>query len=235
MAKINFGTVVNDARGKLNGSVFSKNKSGAYVRKKVTPANPNTIAQASVRESFGVLAQQWSGLLTASERAAWISYAATYPRLDIFGASITLSGLNMYLSLNRVLNQIGEDYITMPPATNVVAPIPWDPTTLNARTTPTVNFNETGNASDIHSVFYIFGTRPLPPGRKAQRNDFRFLAVKPQITTPGTGPVDVTTEYVALFGGLSLGQRVGVLVSTVDNTTGLVTAGTQAETLVVGP
>jgi hypothetical protein len=55
MAKINFGQTVNDARGKLGGTVFSKNKSGAYTRRKVTPANPRTVAQSRVRNFFGTL------------------------------------------------------------------------------------------------------------------------------------------------------------------------------------
>ena len=42
MAKILTTAIVADIRNKLNGSVFSKNRYGAYVRTKVTPVNPQT-------------------------------------------------------------------------------------------------------------------------------------------------------------------------------------------------
>lgn len=45
MAKIKFGMMMTDARGKLGGQVFSKNRSGSYVRTKVTPVNPQTTTQ----------------------------------------------------------------------------------------------------------------------------------------------------------------------------------------------
>ena len=57
MAKIKFGMMMTDARGKLGGQVFSKNKGGAYVRTKVTPSNPQTIAQTTRRALFAAI---WS-------------------------------------------------------------------------------------------------------------------------------------------------------------------------------
>jgi hypothetical protein len=55
MAKIKFGMMMTDARGKLGGHVFSKNRSGAYVRTKVTPVNGQTTAQTGVRAIFGAI------------------------------------------------------------------------------------------------------------------------------------------------------------------------------------
>ena len=42
MAKIKMTAIVADMRNKLNGSVFSRNRGGAYIRTKVTPINPQT-------------------------------------------------------------------------------------------------------------------------------------------------------------------------------------------------
>ena len=70
MAKIKFGMMMTDARGKLGGQVFSKNRSGAYVRTKVTPVNPRTAAQPLSRSILGTLSASWSGL-TEVQRRSW--------------------------------------------------------------------------------------------------------------------------------------------------------------------
>src|SRR3546814_20356183 len=65
MAKVKFGALMTDARGKLGGHVFSKNRAGSYLRTKVTPVNPQTSYQTSVRALFGAISPQWSGLSQA--------------------------------------------------------------------------------------------------------------------------------------------------------------------------
>ena len=58
--KLKFGAIVTDGRGKIGGHVASKNRSGAYLRTKVTPSNPNTVAQVQVRSILASLSQSWS-------------------------------------------------------------------------------------------------------------------------------------------------------------------------------
>jgi hypothetical protein len=46
--KMKFGAIVTEGRGKIGGHVASKNKSGAYLRTKVTPVNRQSVAQSNV-------------------------------------------------------------------------------------------------------------------------------------------------------------------------------------------
>ena len=50
MAKVLFSALISDMRNKLNGSVFAKNRGGSYLRTKVTPVNPQTVAQVHKRQ-----------------------------------------------------------------------------------------------------------------------------------------------------------------------------------------
>lgn len=60
-----------DASGKLGGAVvFTKWKGRNVLRTLVTPANPKSVKQVSVRAMFKFLSQYWTNLLTA-ERATW--------------------------------------------------------------------------------------------------------------------------------------------------------------------
>lgn len=230
MAKINFGQTVNDARGKLGGTVFSKNGSGAYTRRKVTPVNRNTLAQSTVRASLGTLSQQWSGSLSQAQRDAWISYAKTYPRLDVFGASITISGLNMFISLNSVLMNTGNTVIDVPPANNLITPIPTDYTSMAANHVgPVITFNQTGNAVDGDDVYYVFGAKPLPPGRTVQQSDWRFLTTIVPATTGYPVTTPVSSAYAAKFGAFAVNMSINLLVSTMRTGSGLTTVGVRMQ------
>jgi len=219
MAKINFGTIVSDARGKINGVVMSKNKSGAYARTKVTPSNPRTTAQQAVRSNFAQLAQAWSSTLTTGERAAWTSYAETYPRRNIFGNALTLNGLNMYISLGMVMLQMGQTPISSPPSISGVSPAIWAPT-WDILSTTEVKITESSPSSALDGWNYVFATKSLPPGRAATPSDYRFVFAA---ADPGmAGVIDISTAYIAIFGAPISGSKVYGLIATADSNTGLI-------------
>lgn len=108
MAKIVFSAVVGDARKKAGGVVFTKGRTGAVVRRKVSPIQPRSQAQRNVRSSFTAFSKRFgSQNLTDADRAGWISLAVANPRKDVFGQTKVLTGLQMYQSCNRNLNSLG--------------------------------------------------------------------------------------------------------------------------------
>jgi hypothetical protein len=221
MAKINFGPVVNDARGKVNGVVMSKNRSGAYVRTKVTPTNPRTAAQVAVRSNLSIFSQMWSGTLTAAQRAAWVAFANTYPINNIFGNSIKLNGLNMVVRINGTLAQIGVPAISTPPGSPATTPIPmgpivtWSPATLSV--------TQQANPPTAGTVFYVFATPSLPAGRNPTPSDYRFISSPAPLVAGTPGPVDFYTGYYNVFGTPIAGKAVGLLIATIDPTVGIAT------------
>lgn len=95
-----------DGRGKINGSVASKNRSGAYVRTKVTPVNRRTVAQQAVRSVFAGLSRSWSGL-TDTERDTWNGAVQNFSTTDVFGDIRHPSGFNLFQKLNLNLLNVG--------------------------------------------------------------------------------------------------------------------------------
>lgn len=104
MAKIKFGMMMTDARGKLGGQVFSKNRAGAYVRTKVTPSNPRTISQMESRSILGTLSAGWNAL-TDAQRASFNNAVSAWQKTNIFGDMVKPTGKNLYTSLNKNLLQ----------------------------------------------------------------------------------------------------------------------------------
>lgn len=103
MAKILFGPLIAEARGKQGGSVFSRNSYGAYIRAKTSPVQPRTTAQMAIRAGFTTVSQAWRDVLVATERSAWDDYAKQTPLSDRFGNKILLTGATMFVRYNSTL------------------------------------------------------------------------------------------------------------------------------------
>lgn len=220
MAKIQFGGTVMDARGKVGGGMYSKNRSGAYIKRKVTPTNPNTGPQTVVRTHFTDLTKAWGGTLTPANRTNWNNFAALWPRTDVFGNSVKISGQNMYISLNQRALQIGSAIIADPPADLTVASIPVDSTSLVVASTPgSMIFNQTALKPAASSAFYVFATPALPPGRSPKLSDYRYIGSPTPATTGFPAGVDVSTFWEDVFGTIVAGAKYGVRVGTIDNIT----------------
>jgi hypothetical protein len=58
MARV-LGNPMGELRGKLAGSVYSRNRAGQFVRGYVHPAQANSQAQLDARASFGAASQTW--------------------------------------------------------------------------------------------------------------------------------------------------------------------------------
>lgn len=227
MAKVKFSALISEMRGKLNGSVFSRNRGGAYIRNKVTPLNPQTIFQVGVRSFFTTLTQAWRGL-AAAERAAWNSAVANFVGTDIFGDSLTLSGANLHQRLNLNLLNIGEPAITTPP---VPAPvIPFATMTLAVSEgggTVAIAYTDVILATDTVLVFMTPG---VSPGREFVKNDYRLIGV---MEAADVTPFDIAAAYITKFGAIPAeGQKIFVKVKTIIKLSGLQSGELTAQTLV---
>lgn len=94
MARITFSPLVTAASGKVKDTVFSRWKGRAYIRARVTPANPQTAAQTAVRNSLARCVDLWQSFQT-QVKAAWNLYASPY----------SMSGYNKFMSANRADEQ----------------------------------------------------------------------------------------------------------------------------------
>ena len=99
MAKVLYSAIVSDIRNSVGDIVFSAWKGRGYVRRRVTPANPNTTAQQAQRGAMTRTVAVWQSLLLAIQ-SAWGRYAA--------GKGI--SGFNGWTSAN--VSQERNDMLT---------------------------------------------------------------------------------------------------------------------------
>jgi len=216
MAKIQFSVAVGDARNKVGGVVFTKVRFGAMLRRKVSPVQPRTSRQTTVRALMTLLAKRWGGTLTATQRAGWESLAASYPRTDVFGNSYILTGLQMYCSLNRNLQLIGVTIIDDAPSTLTVGSPGSITVAVVSGATPSFNVTPATDP-DTGEVPVVFAVRPLSPGRKFFSSLLRYVF---QDTAATAGPFDIHTEYSAKFGALLADANYSAGLIYINNTTG---------------
>ena len=227
MAKILFTAVVADMRNKLNGTVFSKNRYGAYTRTKVTPVNPQTTAQQNARNRLATQSQAWRGL-TEAQRQAWIDGSFNFPQTDIFGNSKILSGQALYCKLNSNLDLTG---------TAAIADIPT-PEAIPALAISGVAADDSANTVIITATtpvpagfsMVVFATPNITPGRNFVKNQFRFVQA---FAAAAAGPFDISAAYTALFGDPVEDMKIFARCFYISTTTGQAGIPVQASTVVV--
>jgi hypothetical protein len=109
--KLRFSPLIAGMSGRAADAVAASWKGRSYVRKYVVPANPNTLAQQAVRDSFAALVPLWRSMGIALK--AW---------LDRYGSGYTMSGFNVFLSKCRALEQTAA--LIKPVPDNPLCPAP---------------------------------------------------------------------------------------------------------------
>lgn len=215
-ALVKFTAIVDGLSGKIAGTVFARNKGGAYARGKGNPTNPQTAAQSAVRSRFAQIAQAWRGL-TNDQRKAWDASTDDYPYNNRMGDSKHLSGsgLHQKLNLNRASVELANialpslpKALELPLSFSVAA----DATAGTARIAANFAGAPTGS-----TMFAVYATEPSSAGRKNLKTRLRKIAVQDSDDLDG---VDLLPAYTAKFGALVIGANVAFELRPVQSETG---------------
>lgn len=213
--KIKLGSNIADARGKLNGHVFSKNRYGNYVRNKVTPVNPQSVAQMAIRNRLAGISSAWAAL-TAAQRAAWNSAVGSYAKTNIFGDLINPTGFQLHQVLNNNLLICGEAVITAPPVPEAVAAF-TSMTVAAAAGAGTMTLTYAPAIAATEKV-KVYATPGVSPGISFVKSEYRLIGV---FATADASPLALKTAYEAKFGAIpAAGLKVFVKAIHVSTDTG---------------
>lgn len=215
MAKIKYSALVSDMRNKLNGSVMSKNRYGAYIRNKVTPTNPQTTAQVAARNRLATWSQGWRGI-TQPQRNGWITGASNFPVIDIFGDSKILAGNALYTQLNVNLSLVGGTNIDDLP-TPVAIPALNVLTITSAAGTPALSVVYAPTPIPAGFSLLVEATPPIPQSRLFVKNQFRVIS---HLAAAAASPYNALTAYQAVFGNPTEDLVIYVRVRLISTTTG---------------
>ena len=216
MSKIKWGAIVVDGRGKLGGHVFTKTKSGATMRTKVTPVNPQSSAQAAARSRLGGNSQAWAAL-NEEQRVSWNALAAETSKTNIFGDQYFPSGKNLFTSVNNNLVMTGIPSISDTPNFGEL-PFIVDMTAAINTADKKIQLVIDLDGSTAGMALVIEATQPSSPGK------YNFDGSYRQIVVSGDGAPPTHTElwgaYAAKFGMPALGKKVAFRAYYISTTAG---------------
>jgi len=227
MAKVKFGQIISEARGKIGGMVFSRNSYGSYIRQKVTPVNPSSARQSIVRTYLTQLAQDWRDL-TAPQKLQWNTQAVAFAKTDIFGDKQTPSGFNLYMSLNLNILNVNGVVISTPP----VLEDAFNFTAFSAAISAGGGSIDLTYAAAIPATVSVevFATAPMSAGKSFVKSEYRKIDV---ILTADASPFDIAAEYIVKFGSVGLaGQKVFFKMVPIVTLTGLRGMGIECSAIV---
>lgn len=224
--KIKFsGLGVVDGRGKINGTVASKSRSGAYARVKVSGTNPQTSFQLAVRNRLTFFSQAWRSL-GAAVINSWNSATDQWRRTNVFGDGVAPTGKNLYTRLNANIQSVGGTAITAPPAPLGAQQVVAGALVMTNGGAKTIAYTGT----TVLSTVQVWATAGQSAG-------VRFLKNKYKLVTTFLGntasPVDISTAYEARYGEPAVGSYVGVKLVAIRLTTGENSLPSEATTTTV--
>lgn len=219
------GIGIVDGRGKLNGTVMSSNRGGGYCRTKVSPSQPRSARQLTVRSRLSGFAQSFRSL-TADEISAWNAAVSQWARTDIFGKVKNPTGLDLYVRLNARLDDIGVAAITTPPTPEGAEQVVAGALIMTNGGAKTIAYT----GATVDSTVQVYATKPLSPGIRNYTNEMRRIG-----TFAGgvASPVDISTMYETKFGEPAVGTRVAVRLVAVNETTGENSLFSESSTITV--
>lgn len=213
MAKIKFGQIISEARGKIAGMVFSKNGSGSFIRQKVTPINPSSLRQQQARSYLIAASKAWA-VLSETIHKQWNTVTTTFKKQNSIGDTYTVSGFNLFVSrFSNALNVLSAAPTTYPG--NDDAHIFTSLTGSIARPADimTIVFAPAIPASD---TVEIMATPPISLGKTFVRSEYRRIGFA---TVASISPLDITAAYVSKYGRVpSITEQCYVYLASTNTT-----------------
>jgi hypothetical protein len=211
------GALVGEMSGALGPVVASRGPYGTYFRSRVIPTKVVNDYTNAARGRLASLSQDW-GALTAVQKEAWATWAATNKVTDRLGAQRVLQPSAAFIQLNARILMCGGSQISIPP---VATP----PTALTSLTvaadasdsTVTVTYTATPLGAGLKAAIWVAVVNSA--GRKYYRNLLKLVA---HTSAAQASPYAAGADVEARFGDLIEGQTIHCEVEIWDPATGLV-------------
>lgn len=238
MARLIYGTgMASNASGRMasgvGGIVYQKN---GRVRTYITPSNPQTTAQLTIRGNFAAALSGWATIsddLRAGYESAAASGAWAIPD-PLTGVPRNPTGRELWIELYMNLTTVSvnaQNVLDNGVPTKVLANTAiLDVLTMDA-SAGTATLSYTGAYDSGAGVAVIFATQPLPATTmKPRKSAMRLIGIY-----SAASPLDIAADYIAVHGAItsSTGQKVFVQGFVIDAGTGEKLSLGAAQTVIV--
>lgn len=186
--------------GSVAATTSSRNRFGQYRRTRANPVQPRTASQVQARAFFTTASSAWRGL-TDAQRLSWVSFANSFTVVNSIGATITLTGAQVFNKVNCVNLKNGTAIVLVPPSlpSFIAATVTGFTATAGAPT-----FAVAGTAPAAGTLFMWYASPQLSAGVSFNGN-YRWIATE---QTFAGGTLSLLSPYTAKWGTLVAGKKV---------------------------
>lgn len=229
MALLVPGAVVSVLSGKIGGTVFARNRGGAYARSYAIPTRVTSDTAQNIKAAFAAASRGYANL-TAAQIAAWDAYGQENPVSNRIGQLITLKGQSWYVGCNSRLILTGDTPISLPPI--LPAPVIALASLFGVDVNGTSAVVTTAAHVDDASIRVIlYGARSVSAGKRYVENLYTTIMA----TDAGGSGAEIAfgTELQAALGSIQEGVTYHLKVVFLDIRTGLISASQWLSTVAV--
>lgn len=212
MAVVQYTGIVNQLRGKLNGSVFNKSRTAYTLQRKQQQSRGFKGNQQVGRQRFSGVQRSWKDT-TPSQKSQWQLTAVNNPTIDRFGQQVSLAGYNQFVKANIFRQSAGEVILFTPdsnpaPSTEIVA-TDYEEAEFSVNPSGGVQF-ETEVFFDAPTDYSDIGlfvelSLPISPGVSTYHGRFVLASV---VTDFSTGAADINVNLGSRYPLPREGQQI---------------------------
>lgn len=205
MARVQYGTIVTEIKGKVQGQVFQGGNVGFTLRNKGYTKGLSSQARQLANTRLSAQAAAWRSL-TDLQRAAWSGIVADWLFYNKFGAAYQGSGYQVYMAYNTILTSFGFSAVEEPGAVDS----PSDP---GEQTLICESENELLYSRENVGVTYdqanYYACAPYSAGQNS--NNKRWIKIGTE-SEDASSSIDLRPYYENYFKWPEVGQKVAVKV-----------------------
>lgn len=214
--KVQFGSIITGARGKIGGHYLSRNHYGNFQGTIRTPANPQTSYQQDYRNNFLYLTTQWKNL-TYEQQRSWIDNANDFPKTDVFGNTYYSTGKNLFVGFNMNREIAGSSLLTTCPTPETITACPRPAALYIDNSSAYYELEMDDDFTDPSQVILVEATPGLSAGIYTVDKQFRHLCI---LTPTAYSVQDLSGQYLARFPNADVGSKVFMRLSTIQKVSG---------------
>ena len=205
-----------EIRGSMAGTVFSRNRYGAYTRQRVKPTVSTSEAAQAAKTLMTSASQAWQDLANA-ERLAWNEWARANPVVGSLGFPQTLPGHAAFVGIYCRRFKLGQGPLLVPPITP--APVGLTGVSVVAdKTAGTADVTFTATPLAAGCVLWFQACQVASQGISHVKNLLKWCPIS---SVAPASPYDAFANFESRIGTLVIGHEFHLLVSVADNATGL--------------
>lgn len=209
--KILFGSIVVDARGRLNGHVFKKTQFGNSISALALPKNKNQWMLNSALQRNVAILRGWS-TLTLLAKQQWAAFANANPITNQFGVLRNISAKSMYVKCTHMYSYPEIGVVPVDVASNVNPPCEIIPLGVSA-TTGKITYETSLITTNFQMVVYV---QQIPNGNLVPRgNKWRRC---PNVLINSIGLTTDTYNIFSLVGQPRAGYRYYIKYRIINST-----------------